>query len=55
MRSSTTAGVSLVEESGIGVCTQNHATGSMVDAVRRVGSNVVKEEMDGLFSGNRIT
>jgi hypothetical protein len=49
---SLTAGVSFIEEPGIGVGTQNHVTGLMYYAVRRVGSNIVKEEMDSLFSGN---
>jgi hypothetical protein len=51
--SSATVGVSLVEEAGIGVCTKDHVTGSIDDAVQRVGGNVVKEEMDSLFCGNR--
>ena len=53
MRSSATAGVSLVEEASIGVCTKDHVTGSIDDAIQRVGSNVVKEEMDSLFCGDR--
>ncbi len=55
MRSSATAGVSLFEEAGISVCTKDHVTGMIDDAVQRVGSNIVKEEMDGLFCGDRCT
>jgi hypothetical protein len=47
-----TAGVSFVEEPGIGVGTQNHVTGSIYYAIQRVGSNIFEEEMDSLFSGN---
>jgi hypothetical protein len=47
-----TAGVSFVEELGIGMGTQNHVTRLIYYAVRRVGSNIVEEEMDSLFSGD---
>ncbi len=47
-----TAGVSFVEEPSISVGTQNHVTGSIYYAVQRVGSNIVEEEMDSLFSGD---
>jgi hypothetical protein len=48
-----TVGVCLVEETGIGVGAQNHVTGSIHDAVQRVGSDIVEEKMDCLVSGNR--
>jgi hypothetical protein len=35
------AGVSLIEESCIGVGTQDHVTKSIDDAVRRIGSNII--------------
>ena len=50
--SGPTAGVSLVEEPDIDVGTQNHVTGLINDAVRWVGSNTAKEEMDSVFSGS---
>ena len=49
MSSGTTAGDCLVEETSIGVGAQNHVTGSINNAVQRVGSNIVEEEMDCLF------
>ena len=55
MCSSANAGVSLVEETGISVCTKDHVTGLIDDASQRIGSNVVKEEMDSLFCGDRCT
>ena len=36
MRSSTTAGVSLVEEAGIGMCAKDRVTGSIDNAFQRV-------------------
>jgi hypothetical protein len=47
-----TAGVSFIEEPSIGMGTQNHVTGLIYYAIRRVGSNKVEEEMDSLFSGD---
>ena len=47
-----TTGVGLVEEAGIDVCTKDHVTQSIDDAIGRVGSNIVKEKMDSLFCGH---
>jgi hypothetical protein len=39
--SGTAMGVSLIEESCIGVGTQDHVTRLIDDAVRRIGSNMI--------------
>ena len=52
MCSSATAGVGLIEEAGIGVCTKDLVARSIDDAIRRVGSNIVKEKMDSLLCGH---
>ena len=52
MCSSATAGVGLVEEAGIGMCTKDHVARLIDDAIQRVGSNIVKEKMDHLFCGH---
>ncbi len=46
MCSSATVGVGLVEEAGISVCTEDHVAQSIDNAIRRVGSNIVKEKID---------
>ncbi len=55
MCSSATAGVVLVEEAGICVCTEYHVARSVDDAIQRVGGNIVKEKMDSLFCGHCST
>jgi hypothetical protein len=46
-----TAGVSFVEKSCIGVGTRDHVTSSIDDAIRRVGSNIIKKEVNCMFGG----
>ncbi len=52
MCSSATAGVGLVEEAGISVCTEDHVAQSVDNVIQRVGDNIVKEKMDSLFCGH---
>jgi hypothetical protein len=47
-----TVGVSFVEELGISMGTLNHDTELIYYAIQRVGSIIVEEEMDSLFSGD---
>ncbi len=52
MSSGAATGVGLIEESGISMGTQEHVTRSINDAIRRIGSNIVKKEVNCLFSGH---
>jgi hypothetical protein len=46
-----TAGVSFIEKSCIQVGTKDDFTSLIDDAVRRIGSNIVKKEVNCLFGG----
>jgi hypothetical protein len=46
----TAVRVGLIEESCIRVVTQDHVTGPVHNAVRRIGSNIVEKEVNCLFS-----
>ena len=52
MSSCTAVRAGLIEESCIRVVTQDHVTGPVHNAVRRIGSNIVKKEVNCLFCSN---
>ncbi len=52
MSSCAAAGVGFIEKTCIGMGTQDHVTGPVYNAVSGIGSNIVKKEVNCLFSCN---